>query len=59
MTPDDSTANAPATGSTDPDATEITPDTEPNASGTLFLMLVLLIIIGAVWVVMYRLLLQR
>ena len=49
----------PATGSADPEATELTPATEPNASGTLFLMLILLVIIGAVWVVMYRLLINR
>jgi hypothetical protein len=50
---------APGTGRTQPEATQLAPETEPNTSGTLFLMLILLLIIGAVWVVMYRLLIQR
>jgi hypothetical protein len=50
---------APATGTNDPHATELTPGEEPVTTGTLFLTFVLLVVIGGVWVVMYRLLLTR
>lgn len=53
------THDAPATGTTDPLATDLVPGEEPETTGTLFLTFVLLVIIGAVWVVMYRLLLER
>lgn len=35
------------------------PHEEPDTTGTLFLTFVLLVVIGAVWVIMYRLLLAR
>lgn len=35
------------------------PGEEPETTGSLFLSFVLLVIIGAVWVIMYRLLLER
>lgn len=50
---------SPATGSSDPDQTELHPGEEPVTTGTLFLTFVLLVIIGGVWVVVYRLLLNR
>ena len=50
---------APATGTTDPNQTELTPEEEPVTTGTLFLTFVLLVIIGGVWIVVYRLLLTR
>ena len=50
---------SPATGSVEPSDPELTPAEEPNASGTLFLTVLILIVIGAIWVVMYRLLIER
>jgi hypothetical protein len=35
------------------------PEAEPVFTGTVFLTFILLVIIGGVWVVMYRLLLNR
>jgi hypothetical protein len=50
---------APATGSTDPLKTELAPGEEPVTTGTLFLTMIILMIIGAVWVIAYRMLLDR
>lgn len=55
----DETTDAPATGTTDPRATDLTPGEEPVTTGTLFLTLVLLVVIGGIWVMVYRLLLHR
>jgi hypothetical protein len=55
----ESLPGAPATGSDDPRDTELTPEEEPVTTGTLFLTFFLLVIIGAVWVTVYRLLLYR
>lgn len=55
MTDDDRNPLPRATS--DPHPTE--PDSEPVFTGTVFLTFVLLVIIGGVWVVMYRLLLNR
>jgi len=52
-------ATAPATGTTDRGETELAPDEEPRTTGTLFLTTIILVIIGAVWIVMYSLLLSR
>lgn len=49
----------PATGTTDVRATELTPEEEPNTTGTLFLTMCILMFIGAVWLVLYLLLLER
>jgi len=49
---------APPTGSADPDKTELLPEEEPVVTGTLFLVMIILMIIGAVWVIMYMRLLQ-
>ena len=51
--------NSPATGTTDPQETELDPATEPVVTGSLFLTLLILVIIGGVWVIMYTLLLHR
>jgi len=53
------TTDSPATGTTDPRATDLTPGEEPVTTGTLFLTLLLLVIIGGIWVMVYRLLLDR
>ena len=39
--------------------TELTPETEPSTPGTLFLTFLLLVIVGSIWVMVYRLLLTR
>jgi hypothetical protein len=49
----------PATGSTDPARTELAPDEEPVTTGTLFLTMIILMIIGAVWVIIYWRLIDR
>lgn len=51
--------SAPATGSTDPDDTELRPEEEPNTTGTLFLMIIFLMMIFGFWALMYTLLLNR
>lgn len=50
---------APATGAADPARTEMAPEEEPVTTGTLFLTMIMLMIIGAVWVIMYIMLLDR
>jgi len=52
-------AERSGTGSTDPRATELAPDEEPRTTGTLFLVMIILMIIAAVWVIMYLRLLDR
>lgn len=42
------------TGSSDPRLTELAPEEEPVTTGTVFLTLIILMIIAAVWVIMYR-----
>lgn len=60
MTPDPgSPSRAPATGSTDPADTDLSPEEEPSTPGTLFLNIILLMIIGGFWIVIYRQLLAR
>lgn len=49
----------PATGSADPDETELRPGEEPKTTGTLFLMIVFLMMIFGFWALMYSLLLER
>lgn len=49
----------PGLGSADPSETDLAPEEEPVTTGTLFLTLVILMIIGAVWIVMYRRLLDH
>lgn len=50
---------APPTGSDDPGETELTAEEEPRATGTLFLVMIILMIIVAVWLIMYLRLLDR
>lgn len=59
MTEKDRTTRPPAAGTDDPHATEPSPGEEPVTIGTLFLTFLLLVVIGGVWVIMYRLLLTR
>lgn len=47
-------APTPGTGSADPRRTELAPEEEPVTTGTFFLTLVILMIIAAVWLIMYR-----
>ena len=49
----------PATGSADPDDTELLPGEEPKTTGTLFLVMIILMIIAAIWVILYIRLLDR
>jgi hypothetical protein len=48
-----------ATGSEDPETIEMGHEEEPNIIGTLFLSTIFLMIIAAIWIVMYILLLGR
>lgn len=50
---------APATGTPDPAQASIAPGEEPVATGTLFLMIVLLIIVAGIWTMLYFTLLSR
>jgi hypothetical protein len=50
---------APPAGSDRAEGTEITPEDEPRATGTLFLVMIILMIIAAVWIIMYIRLLDR
>jgi flagellar biogenesis protein FliO len=49
----------PTTGSDRPEDTELTPEEEPRATGTLFLVMILLMVIIAIWLIMYLRLLER
>jgi hypothetical protein len=49
----------PATGTTDPQKTDMQPEEEPVVSGTLFLTLILLMLIFGFWIIMYITLLNR
>lgn len=57
--PDDPGRVAPGTGTTDPSKTELAPGEEPVTTGTLFLTTLILMLIGAIWVVVYARLLDR
>jgi hypothetical protein len=50
---------SPATGSASPAATELPPDEQPVVTGTLFLMMIFLMMIAGFWGIMYYLLLNR
>ncbi|HEX6927272.1 MAG TPA: hypothetical protein VF167_17740 [Longimicrobiaceae bacterium] len=49
----------PATGSSDPADTELLPEEEPTTTGTLFLVMIILMIIAAIWIILYVRLLER
>jgi hypothetical protein len=50
---------APATGSPLKRDTELAPEEEPVATGTLFLMIIFLMLIFGIWAILYALLLER
>ncbi|NLG63874.1 MAG: hypothetical protein GX539_16670 [Candidatus Cloacimonetes bacterium] len=55
----DEAGHVPATGSADPLDTELRPGEEPTTTGTLFLVMIILMIIIAIWVILYLRLLDR
>lgn len=55
----DEAGRVPATGSTDLAETELLPEEEPTTTGTLFLVMIILMIIAAVWIIMYMRMLER
>ncbi len=57
--PRDEAGHVPATGSGDPADTELFPGEEPTTTGTLFLVMIILMIIVAIWVILYLRLLDR
>jgi hypothetical protein len=57
--PRDEAGVTPATGSEDPIDTELLPEEEPTTTGTLFLVMIILMIICAIWIIMYTRLLDR
>ena len=57
--PRDEVGLTPATGSPYPEDTELLPEEEPTTTGTLFLVMIILMIIAAIWVIMYVRLLDR
>jgi hypothetical protein len=52
-------AEVPATGSAEREHTELEPEDEPVVPGTLFFMILLLMIIGGYWVIMFGYLVNR
>lgn len=52
-------AEVPATGSADPDDTELVPDDGPVVTGTLFFMILLLTLIGGYWIILFGYLVTR
>ncbi|HEY8485151.1 MAG TPA: hypothetical protein VIL13_11100 [Longimicrobiales bacterium] len=50
---------APASGSAEPEETDLTPETEPVLTGTLFFSMLLLLLIFGFWAMMYVTLLYR
>lgn len=57
MSTEDPTARA--AGSAEPEETDLTPETEPVVTGTLFLAMLLLLLIFGFWAMMYVTLLHR
>lgn len=55
----DETQRAPATGSSRPSETEMTPEEEPVVTGALFLSMVMLMLIAGAWIVMFWRLVER
>jgi hypothetical protein len=43
----------------DPPTPNLAPEEEPVTTGTLFLTMIILMLIGAIWVIVYRMLLGR
>jgi hypothetical protein len=57
--PDDRRDRAPVTGSASARDTEMSSEEEPVVIGALFLCIVMLILIGGAWVVMFNTLTER
>lgn len=55
----DALPSAPATGSDYPPDTELMPGEEPVTTGTVFLTAIILMIILAVWIIVYGYLMDR
>jgi flagellar biogenesis protein FliO len=53
------TEPTPTTGSSERDESELAPEEQPRVTGTLFLSMILLMIIIAIWLIMYARLLDR
>lgn len=53
------TGSAPATGSDDYFDAELLPGEAPVVTGTLFIVTIILMIIGAIWIILYLRLLER
>jgi len=49
----DEAGYVPATGSDYPEETELMPGEEPTTTGTLFGVMIILMIIAAVWAIIY------
>jgi hypothetical protein len=59
MAPDDSIDNGSNSGPSNTDVPGVSPEEEPNTSGTVFLTLVFLMMIFGMWTVLYLMLLNR
>ena len=59
LPPDDAAPTATGTPADDYWTTPLAPGEEPVVTGTLFFVIIILMIIGAVWVIMYLRLLDR
>lgn len=57
--PDQYEETVPGTGSADPAQTELAPEEEPTTTGTLFLMIIFLMLIFGFWITLYITLLNR
>ena len=55
----DEAGMTPATGAIDAGDAELLPGEQPTTTGTLFLVMIILMIIVAIWVIMYLRLLDR
>lgn len=55
----DESGRVPATGSAERMDTELQPGEEPTTTGTLFLVMIILMIVAAVWAIIYIRLLDR
>ena len=57
--PADPAHTAPPTGTREVRKTELAPEEEPSTTGNLFLTMIILMLIGAIWVIMYVRLIDR
>jgi hypothetical protein len=56
---DDALTERPIHERADPPTPNLAPEEEPVTTGTLFLTMIILMLIGAIWVIVYRMLLWR